>query len=110
VQTDAVFTGAGARKPDRALHHLLAQTFSSGHLAGVARVEQVAEVEVAVADVPEDRRRELRGVEDRALGSRRRADGLGEALDRGVPVGVDQRGEIEAGRAVALGAQSRMDF
>ncbi len=54
VQAHAVLAGAGAFQPQRALHHLHVELLHGREFFRIIRVEQVAEVEVAIADVADD--------------------------------------------------------
>ena len=98
MQADAVLAGAGAAQAQRAADQLRAERLGQHALLGLRRVDQVADVEVAVADMADEEIGQAGGV---GLGDRF-ADGLGQARDRHAGVGGDaaaaraglQRGEV----------------
>jgi len=51
VQADAVLAGAGAFQPQCARHQVVIELLRGDAFFRLVRIEQVAEVEVAVADV-----------------------------------------------------------
>ena len=52
MQANAVLAGAGAAQAQGAIHQLLIQGFSGFPLLWVIGVDQIAEVEIAVAHMP----------------------------------------------------------
>jgi hypothetical protein len=62
VQPDAVFARAGAAQRKRAVDERVIQPFSHTPVLGVVGIDQVAEVEVAVADMSEQLVRQPRGL------------------------------------------------
>ena len=108
VQADAVLAAAGAVHRERALHELLVQLLGQLALGRDCRVDQIGDVEVAVADVADD-------VVLHAGGFgllRRLRHRLGEARDRHAGVGRDgaaARLHLQAGEvgAVARGPELR---
>ncbi len=110
---DAVLAGAGSLSGDRAPHQAVVEVDGALQLVRVVRVDEDREVEVAVADVADDRGDQAGGVEV-ALGL---GDRLGEPGDRDAGVGgealrcrVAARGRPRrrrGGRATARGARPR---
>src|SRR5439155_667188 len=83
AHADAVLAGAGAFHGQRALHQARVEGFGLVHLGPAAGIDQDHEVEVAVADVAEERDRH-RGSLDLLRGF---GDALGQARDRHAYVG-----------------------
>src|SRR4051812_326451 len=84
----AVLAGAGAVHGDRAAHEAVVEGLRPLELGRVVRVHEDRQVEVAVADVADDRRDEAGGV-DVALGL---VDALGQPADRDAGVGGEAPG------------------
>ena len=89
---DAVLAGAGAvhrlRALDQAVHELLA----ARHLVGIVDVAEQRAVEIAVADMADDRRQQIEPLQV-VLGL---GDAIGEPRDRHADVGRDHAARRDA--------------
>src|SRR3546814_13808962 len=97
---DAVLAGAGPLHRDRTEHHAVVVRDGPGDLVPVVRIDHVADVEVAVADMADYHALQSRGVEiGLAL-----TDALGEAGERDADVGRPHltAGTGGAGRVVGV--------
>ena len=62
VQTHAMFTGAGSLKPQGACHQSMVKSFRYLAFFWFCGIDQIAKVEIAIADVPEQEVRYAAGI------------------------------------------------
>src|SRR5215475_11216088 len=101
---DAVLARARALHGQRAVHQAFAQRLGARRLVGIAQVDQQREMEIAVADMAENRRHQP------ALGNvaLRRRDAFGKPRDRHAHVGGNRLGAGAQAAAGPVGVVPRL--
>ncbi len=83
---DAVLTGAGAAHRQRTLHQATVQRLHLRELTRVVRIKNKVQMEIPVADMPDERRERLRGGEILL----RVENALGQFRDRHAHIGHER--------------------